>query len=167
ADYFGPPRLRNEPFTSHHFDIARSLQYVLEETVLELVEWLHGETKQDRLVMAGGVALNCVLNARIRDDSPFKEVWVQPAAGDSGTALGAALWADSKLRQATTKSFTMNHAYWRTSYTDDELADFLRKAKVPHVKMDDVAHETAQLLADNRIVGWFQGAMEYGPRALG
>lgn len=167
VDRFGPPRLRHEPFTSHHFDIARSLQYVLEETVLELVEWLHGETKQDRLVMAGGVALNCVLNARIRDDSPFKEVWVQPAAGDSGTALGAALWADSKLRRATTKSFTMNHAYWGPSYTDDELADFLRKAKVPHVKMDDVAHETAQLLADNRIVGWFQGAMEYGPRALG
>jgi len=167
ADYFGPPRLRNEPFTSRHFDIARSLQYVLEETVLELVHWLHGETGQDRLVMAGGVALNCVLNARIRDDGPFKEVWIQPAAGDSGTALGAALWADTKLRQATTKPFTMTHTYWGPSYSDSELADFLQKAKVPHVKMEDVAVETAQLLADNRIVGWFQGAMEFGPRALG
>jgi len=164
---FGPARLRDEPFTHHHFDIARSLQYVLEETVLELTLWLHSETKQRCLTLAGGVALNCVLNARIRDDGPFEQVWVQPAAGDSGTALGAALWADAKLRGEREKVFVMNHAYWGPSYNDDAIGDFLKKAKVPYVRMENVAEETAELLAANRIIGWFQGAMEYGPRALG
>ncbi|SKB87291.1 carbamoyltransferase [Parapedobacter luteus] len=164
---FGPARLRHAALTNHHFDIARSLQYVLEETVLELALWLHSETKQRYLTMAGGVALNCVLNARIRDDGPFEKVWVQPAAGDSGTALGAALWADAKLRGERQKAFIMSHAYWGPAYEDDVIADFLEKAKVPYTRMERVAEETAQLLAANRIVGWFQGAMEYGPRALG
>jgi carbamoyltransferase len=164
---FGPARLHRAPFTNHHFDIARSLQYVLEETVLELALWLHSETNQRNLTMAGGVALNCVLNSRIRDDGPFEQLWVQPAAGDSGTALGAALWADAKLRGARKKTFEMHHAYWGPSYEDDAIADFLEKAKVPYTRMENIAEETAQLLAANRIVGWFQGAMEYGPRALG
>lgn len=164
---FGPARLRHAPLTRHHFDIARSLQYVLEETVLELALWLHSETKQRYLTLAGGVALNCVLNARIRDDGPFEQVWVQPAAGDSGTALGAALWTDAKLRGERKKTFLMDHAYWGPSYDDDTIADFLKKAKVPYSRMENVAEETAQLLAANKIVGWFQGAMEYGPRALG
>lgn len=164
---FGAARLRHEPFTGHHFDIARSLQFVLEETVLELAHWLHDETGQRNLTMAGGVALNCVLNARIRDAGPFSEVWVQPAAGDSGTALGAAHWVDNKLRGETQKTFVMEHAYWGPAYSDDDIAAFLEKAKVPFTKMENVAEETAQLLAANRIVGWFQGGMEYGPRALG
>ncbi|GGC34518.1 carbamoyltransferase [Parapedobacter defluvii] len=164
---FGPARLRHEPFTNHHFDIARSLQYVLEETVLELTLWLHDETKQRCLTLAGGVALNCVLNARIRDDGPFEDVWIQPAAGDSGTALGAALWADAKLRGEHEKTFVMDHVYWGPSYADEAIADFLERAKVPYTRMEHVAEETAQLLADNCIIGWFQGAMEYGPRALG
>jgi len=164
---FGPSRKRYEPFTGHHFDIARSLQYVLEETVLELTLWLHEETKSQSLTLAGGVALNCVLNARIRDDGPFKQVWVQPAAGDSGTALGAALWADAKLRGDGEKRYVMNHVYLGPAYDDDFIGDFLRKAKVPHSRMKNIAAETAELLAANRIVGWFQGSMEYGPRALG
>src|SRR5690606_11058201 len=164
---FGPARLRDEPFTHQHFDTARSLQCVLEATVLGLTFWLHSETKQRCLTLAGGVALNCVLNARIRDDGPFEQVWVQPAAGDSGTALGAALWADAKLRGEREKVFVMNHAYWGPSYNDDAIGDFLKKAKVPYVRMENVAEETAELLAANRIIGWFQGAMEYGPRALG
>src|SRR5690606_7339004 len=164
---FGPSRKRYEPFTGHHFDIARSLQYVLEETVLELTLWLHEETKSQSLTLAGGVALNCVLNARIRDDGPFKQVWVQPAAGDSGTALGAALWADAKLRGDGEKRYVMNHVYLGPAYDDDFIGDFLRKTKVPHSRMKNIAAETAELLAANRIVGWFQGSMEYSPRALG
>src|SRR6185369_14955922 len=93
---FGPARERNAPFTEHHFNIARSLQFVLEEVVLELVHWLHRETREENLCLAGGVALNCVLNARIRDKGPFKNIWVQPAAGDAGTALGAAIWIDNQ-----------------------------------------------------------------------
>lgn len=164
---FGPARLRHEPFTNYHFDIARSLQYVLEETVLELALWLHSETKQRCLTLAGGVALNCVLNARIRDDGPFEQVWVQPAAGDSGTALGAALWTDAKLRGDREKAFVMDHVYCGPSYGDEAIGDFLEKAKVPYTRMENIAEETAELLAANRIIGWFQGAMEYGPRALG
>lgn len=85
---FGPPRRRGEALEQRHFDIAHSLQAALEETVLELASWLHEATESDRLCMAGGVALNCVMNARLRDQGPFKEIWIQPAAGDAGTALG-------------------------------------------------------------------------------
>jgi len=96
---FGQPRQSGDPFTALHFDIAHSLQKVLEETVLKLVDWLHAQTGMENLCLAGGVALNCVLNSVIRDKGPFKNVWVQPAAGDAGTALGAALWIDAQELQ--------------------------------------------------------------------
>jgi carbamoyltransferase len=164
---FGPKRLKDEPFVAHHFNIAHSLQYVLEETVLKLTAWLHEVTGQENLCLAGGVALNCVLNARIRDKSPFKNIWVQPASGDSGTALGAAIWIDKNERNSTSKDFVMDHCYWGPDYTDQEIEKFLTWAKVPYSKLEDVATETAQLLAENKIIGWFQGKMEFGPRALG
>jgi len=167
VERFGPARLRHEPFTAFHFDLARSLQYVLEESVLELVNWLQQTTKSKNLVMAGGVALNCVLNARIRDLSAFDQVWVQPAAGDSGTALGAAMHVDVNERKPNKRSFVMEHAYWGPSYSDAEIEAFLNLAKVPHQKMEDPATEVAALLAENMIIGWFQGRMEFGPRALG
>ncbi|MDB5110430.1 MAG: carbamoyltransferase [Mucilaginibacter sp.] len=164
---FGPARLRHEEFTGHHFNIARSLQLVLEETVLALVDWLYNETKEENLCMAGGVALNCVLNARIRDKSPFKNIWVQPAAGDSGTALGAAIWIDAKERKSTTKDFEMTHAYWGPDYSDEEIEKFIKWAKVPYKKLHNIAEETAEILAQDKIIGWYQGRMEFGPRALG
>ncbi|WP_069661071.1 carbamoyltransferase family protein [Arcticibacter eurypsychrophilus] len=164
---FGPTRLRHEEFTAHHFNIAHSLQFVLEETVLELTNWLYQKTKEENLCMAGGVALNCVLNARIRDRGPFKNIWVQPAAGDSGTALGAAEWIDAQERQSTTKDFTMDHVYWGPEYTDDDIEKFLKWAKVPYRKLDNVAEEGAEILAQDKIIGWYQGRMEFGPRALG
>ncbi|WP_353136852.1 carbamoyltransferase C-terminal domain-containing protein [Pseudopedobacter sp.] len=164
---FGPARLRGDDFTSHHFDIARSLQYVLEETVLEICDWLYDITGEENLCIAGGVGLNCVLNARIRDKSPFKNVWVQPAAGDSGTALGAALWIDAQLRETKDKDFVMEHVYWGPDYSDNEIEAFLKKSKIPYHQMNNVAEETASLLAENKIIGWFQGKMEYGPRSLG
>ncbi len=166
-DRFGPARLKDEPFTAFHFDLARSLQLVLEETVLKLVDYLYEVTKVPNLVMAGGVALNCVLNARIRDLGPFENVWVQPAAGDSGTALGAAMYVDINERKASKKEFIMDHVYWGPEYTDTEIVRFLDWAKVPFTKMEDVAAEASALLADNQIIGWFQGRMEFGPRALG
>jgi carbamoyltransferase len=164
---FGPARLRHEEFTGHHFNIARSLQLVLEETVLALVDWLYNETKEENLCMAGGVALNCVLNARIRDKSPFKNIWVQPAAGDSGTALGAAIWIDAKERKSTTNDFEMTHAYWGPDYSDEEIEKFIKWAKVPYKKLHNIAEETAEILAQDKIIGWYQGRMEFGPRALG
>jgi carbamoyltransferase len=164
---FGTARLRHEEFTNHHFNIARSLQLVLEETVLELVNWLHKETKEDNLCMAGGVALNCVLNARIRDIGPFKNIWVQPAAGDSGTAYGAAIWVDAKERKSTSKDFYMNHAYWGPAYSDTAIEQFLKWTKTPYKKLQNITEETANILAEDKIIGWFQGRMEFGPRALG
>src|SRR5207248_2454433 len=95
---FGPPRMKGDPLEQRHYDIAHSLQVVLEETVLQIVDWLHQATGAENLCMAGGVALNCVMNARVRDHGPFQRLWVQPAAGDAGTALGAALWIDALER---------------------------------------------------------------------
>jgi carbamoyltransferase len=164
---FGPARERGSAFTAHHFNIAHSLQVVLQERVLELAGWLQQQTQAENLCFAGGVALNCVLNAAIRDAGIFKNIWVQPAAGDAGTALGAAMWADAQQRPGEGRSFYMEHAYWGPDYDDAEIAKFLDWAKVPYRRMQDVAGETADLLAQGKIIGWFQGRMEFGPRALG
>jgi carbamoyltransferase len=164
---FGPARKKNDPFTKHHFNIAHSLQFVLEETVLELVHWLHRETGEENLCMAGGVALNCVLNARIRDKGPFKNLWVQPASGDAGTSLGAAIWVDVNEHKAVNKNYEMAHAYWGPDYSDEEIEKFLKWAKVPYRKLKNIAEETADILMQDKIIGWFQGRMEFGPRALG
>ena len=98
CERFGPSRQRGGPLEQRHYDIAHSLQVVLEEVVVQLAQWLHEATREDNLAMAGGVALNCVMNARLRDRGPFRRIWVQPAAGDAGTALGAALWVDAQQR---------------------------------------------------------------------
>src|ERR671933_504231 len=164
---FGPRRRRGELLEQRHYDIAHSLQVVLEETVLELLRWLHTATGLDRLCLAGGVALNCVLNARLRDRGPFKEIWVQPASGDAGTALGAAIYVDAEERGTGERGYRMDHAFLGPAYGDGEIEEFLRWAKVPYRRLAHIAEETAALLADDKIVGWFQGRMEYGPRALG
>ena len=116
--------------------------------------------------MAGGVALNCVMNARIRDAGHFRSVWVQPAAGDAGTALGAALWTDWQAR-GRVRAWNMDHAFFGPSYSDEEIEAFLKRGKLSFRKLNDVAGETAAILAQDKIVGWFQGRMEFGPRALG
>ncbi|MFA7388692.1 MAG: carbamoyltransferase N-terminal domain-containing protein, partial [Thiohalobacteraceae bacterium] len=108
---FGPARLRGGPLEQRHFDIASSLQQVLEETVLHMTRWLHRNTGEDNLCMAGGVALNCVMNGMLRERGPFRDIWVQPAAGDAGTALGAALWVDACQRPQAERYYSMEHAF--------------------------------------------------------
>jgi carbamoyltransferase len=164
---FGPIRKKGDDFTEHHFNIAHSLQTVLQESVLQLARWLYDETHEENLCMAGGVALNCVLNAYLRDHGPFKNIWVQPAAGDAGTALGAALWVDIQERKSKERNFIMDHAYWGPEYSDQAIEKFLNWAKVPYKKVENVAREAAELLAGDKIIGWYQGRMEFGPRALG
>ncbi|HTU23221.1 MAG TPA: carbamoyltransferase C-terminal domain-containing protein [Gemmataceae bacterium] len=164
---FGPARLRGAAIEPKHYDIAASLQVVLEETVLELARWLHEETKETALCLAGGVALNCVLNARLRDAGPFHRIWVQPAAGDAGTALGAALWVDARERGTQERSYTMQHAYLGPAYNDVEIEELLAWTKVPFRHLKHLAEGTAEILANDKIIGWFQGRMEFGPRALG
>jgi carbamoyltransferase len=167
ADRFGPPRLRGGPLEPRHYDVAHSLQVVLEETVLELAHWLHAASGCDALCMAGGVALNCVMNARLRDRGPFRDIWVQPAAGDAGTALGAALWVDSRERPGAGRRWRMDHAFLGPAFGEDEIEPFLRWSKLPYRRLSDLPGEVAAILEQGRVIGWSQGRMEFGPRALG
>jgi len=168
----GPPRHVDEPLGESHLDLAASVQDVLESTVLRLSAWLREASGERYVAMAGGVALNCVMNGRLRDSGIFDGIWVQPAAGDAGTALGAALWVDGRERGAGEGRFAprrwhMTHAYLGPGFSDEEIERQLRWAKLPYEAVADVAETAAELLADNRMVGWFQGRMEFGPRALG
>ncbi|CAH2798946.1 MAG: Carbamoyltransferase family protein [uncultured Paraburkholderia sp.] len=170
VERFGAARQRGGPLEQLHFDVASSLQRVLEETVLQLAGWLHERTGQRALCMAGGVALNCVMNSKVRDAGPFDEVWVQPAAGDAGTALGAALWIDHRERSARgdrQRHWQMDHAYLGPEYGEEEIEQFLRWSKIPHRRLDDIVGTAADLLADGKVIGWYQGRTEFGPRALG
>lgn len=164
---FGEPRTRGAPLLQHHFDIAQSLQQVLEDTVLQMARWLHDVTQSANLALAGGVALNCVMNARLRDAGPWQQLWVQPAAGDAGTALGAALWIDAQQRSDSQRRWRMAHAYLGPAFGDDEIEALLQQARLPYRRAHDLAAATAALLAQNKVIGWFQQRMEFGPRALG
>ncbi|AWI52610.1 carbamoyltransferase [Aquabacterium olei] len=176
----GAPREKGAPLEARHFDLAASLQSVLEDTVRSLAGWLQQRTGERQLAMAGGVALNCVMNARLRDSGLFDEVWVQPAAGDAGTALGAALWIDARERDAqpapkdraaptrlAPRAWRMEDALLGPDFDDDAIGALLTWAKLPARRLDDVEGETARLLAEGCVIGWFQGRMEFGPRALG
>jgi carbamoyltransferase len=163
---FGPRRALGEPLEQRHFDVAAGLQTVLEETVLDLARWLHARTGLPDLCLAGGVALNCVMNARLRDEGPFRRIFVQPAAGDAGTALGAASVVDARLR-GEPLPYTMNNAYLGPEFSDAEIQRALDRAKLRYSRPPDIADAVAALLAQDKIAGWFQGRMEFGPRALG
>ncbi|WP_182881501.1 carbamoyltransferase [Microbispora sp. H10949] len=155
---------KGEKWTSDHADLAASVQTRLEEVLLDLARWLHERTGARYLTMAGGVALNCVANTRLFAEGPFEDVWVQPAAGDSGTALGGAL----HLAQASgDRVAPMPGADLGRGWTDEELGAWLDVAKVPYERPADLAAAVAAELAADRVVAWFQGRAEYGPRALG
>jgi carbamoyltransferase len=145
-------------------DVASSVQTRLNEILVELAEDLHARTGERDLAMAGGVALNCVANSHLAEHGPFERVWVQPAAGDAGTALGAAMYVAAGGGDAVRP---MDGADLGRGWSDDEIAAVLREARVPHRRPEDIAEATAQVLADDGIVAWFQGRSEYGPRALG
>lgn len=164
---FGPARVRGTEFLPRHSDIAHSLQKVLEETVLEMANWLYRQTRSRNLCMAGGVALNCVLNSHLAKHGPFENIWVQPAAGDAGTSLGAALWLDRLQREDGSSRWAMDNAYLGRRYDDGEIGAFLARSGVKHRKLTNVAEAAAELLAEEKVIAWFQGRMEFGPRALG
>ncbi|MEU4835986.1 carbamoyltransferase C-terminal domain-containing protein [Streptosporangium sp. NPDC023615] len=153
-----------EPWSADHADLAASVQARLEEVLLELAAWLHGRTGDRYLTLAGGVALNCVANTRLLSQGPFEEVWVQPAAGDSGTALGGALHLARAHGEVTAP---MPGADLGRGWSEEELAAWLDVARVPYTRPRDLAAAVAAELAADRIVAWFQGRAEYGPRALG
>jgi carbamoyltransferase len=158
-----PARVPGGAWTQDHADAAASAQACLEEVLLGLARWLHDRTGEDVLTLAGGVALNCVANTRLHRETPFRRIWVQPAAGDAGTALGAAL----HVAQQKEAVEPMPTAALGRGWSDDELRAWLERAAVPYEEPDDIAETVAAELAEDGIVAWFQGRSEYGPRALG
>jgi carbamoyltransferase len=168
VDAFGPARLAGEPITALHEDIAASLQARLEEVSFHILNQLHQQTKTDRLCLAGGVAYNSVMNGKILLNTPFRELFVQPAAGDSGTALGVCYYIHNVILQQP-RSFVMEHAYTGPEFSNGQIHDVVRRSDFDWRELSDaeLTQAAAQAVADGKIVGWFQGRMEFGPRALG
>ncbi|MBI4016894.1 MAG: carbamoyltransferase [Candidatus Aenigmarchaeota archaeon] len=164
----GPRRMKESKVEEHHQNLAASLQKVFENVLFKMLRHLHKELKSNNLVLAGGCALNSVANGKITRNTPFKNVWAQPAADDAGGALGAALWAYHCVL-GNPRSFIMNHAYWGPEFSTEEVEQFLKMNNIIYktLKDDELTAVTAKLIFDNNVIGWFQGRMEWGPRALG
>jgi len=174
ALFGGPPRNAADPLTQRHMDLARSIQVVTEEVILRVCESARSETGQTNLCMAGGVALNCVANGRILREGPFERLWIQPAAGDAGGALGVALSISHEVAGAareldSKQPDAMSGGYLGPAFSPAEVVEQLAPySAVCHERPDErLFAEVATALADGMIVGWFQGRMEFGPRSLG
>jgi carbamoyltransferase len=164
----GPARDRREPMTQRHDNIAKSLQVVTEEILMHLLNRLHARTKVDRVCMTGGVAMNSVANGKITSRTPFREVYIPAGAADNGTSFGAAfhVWNRQLGRPRT---FIQDHAYWGCSSSTGDAVAAAQQLGVPYEVLEEsqLVQRTADLLIDGRVIGWFQGAMEFGARALG
>jgi carbamoyltransferase len=169
----GPPRAAESELTQREMDLAASIQVVTEEIMLNMARHVHRETGMENLCLAGGVALNCVGNGRLLREGPFKRLWIQPAAGDAGGALGVALTIHHRVlgnpRHHRSEGDSMHGSYLGPAFSDGEIAEFLTSVGAVYDKLSrtDLIDRTARVLADEKVVGWFQGRMEFGPRALG
>jgi carbamoyltransferase len=168
AEEFGPPRLARSELLQQHYDLAASVQAVLEENYFALLNHIQKETGQNAVCLAGGVALNCVANGMIFEKTDFRDVYIQPAAHDAGTSIGAALYVQHQILNQP-RSFVMRHVYYGPEYSDTDIQRDLDSAKTVWHKLaeDELLERTVDQIADGSIVGWFQGRMEFGPRALG
>jgi carbamoyltransferase len=170
--YFGEPPANYEELckvNEHYADIAASIQHVTEELLVGMSSALQRETGQKKLCIAGGVGLNSVANSRILRESGFDDIYIQPAAGDSGAAIGAALWAYNSLL-GNPRTFCMKHAYWGKHYSDAEISSFLTENNIQHRRFendDELLDQTVGRLINGKVIGWYQGRFEWGPRALG
>jgi carbamoyltransferase len=170
--YFGEPPANYEELckvNEHYADIAASIQHVTEELLVGMSSALQRETGQKKLCIAGGVGLNSVANSRILRESGFDDIYIQPAAGDSGAAIGAALWAYNSLL-GNPRTFCMKHAYWGKHYSDAEISSFLTENNIQHRRFendDELLDQTVGRLVNGKVIGWYQGRFEWGPRALG
>lgn len=175
-ELLGPARRPDEPLEARHEAIAASLQVVFEEAVVHVLKALYGRTRLPRLCLAGGCALNSVVNGKVRETTPFREVYIQPASADNGTALGAAFYVWHQML-GHPRDFIMEHGYWGPEFGDAEIEQALRVARdeidrgdcrvrrIPD--QDRLCHWTAERISEGKVVGWFQGRMEWGARALG
>lgn len=166
VEVFGKPRDSNGPFEDRHKNAAAAFQKVLEDRVLEICDILYEKTKADYLVISGGVSLNSVMNGRIVRESKFKDVYVMPAAGDNGTAIGAAYYLYNGILNKQ-RNFIHDNAYIGTSYNNDQIEKAIKGAKLKAKYEENICEKAAYLLSEGKIIGWFQGPMEIGPRALG
>ena len=167
-----PPRAPEARITQDDMDLARSVQEVTELVLLRMARYIRKQTNEKFLCLAGGVALNCVANGKILKERIFEDIWIQPAAGDAGGALGAAFYAWFKTlnncRDVTSDTgFIQRHSYLGPQYTDEDIREFLDDYRIPHERSQDICEKAAEFLADGKVVGWFSGRMEFGPRALG
>jgi carbamoyltransferase len=167
-DTFGPARSASEPLGTRQEDIAASLQARLEEVAFHILNQLYEKTRLSQLCLAGGVALNSVMNGKIPLNTPFKEVFVQPAAGDSGTAVGVCYYIHNMILHQP-RSFVMEHAYTGPEFGEGRIEQALNQSSLSRRKLSncELTKVAAHAIADGKIVGWFQGRMEFGPRALG
>jgi len=169
-ELFGQPQRPVEAdMTDFHRDIARSGQQIVEEIMVKMATHVRRETGMDNLCLAGGVGLNCVANWRILQESGFKEIFIQPAAGDSGGALGTAFYIYNTVLDQP-RAFQMDHALWGPEFDDRQIKTTLDSAEAIYTRVEDeneLLDRTAQMIADGLVVGWFQGRLEFGPRALG
>jgi len=169
----GPPRKPETKIEQRHMDLAASVQAVTEEIILKIVDYVHKVTNQENLCLAGGVALNCVANGRILREGPFKKIWIQPASSDAGGALGAALavWYISLNNERKTDGVNDFQAasYLGPQFSDQDIRKFLDSKRVPYQELNykDIPQKAAEIIASQKVLGWFQGRMEFGPRALG
>ncbi len=168
TDIFGKPRRKGEEVTKQHTDVAASVQTVIEEAIFHLVNHLYEVTKTDNLCMAGGVALNSVANGKLYKKTPFKEIFIQPAASDAGGSIGAALYVYHKLNNVQ-RDYIMKDVYLGPSFTLEDCKSALNERGIPYEKLreDELILKTAKALAEGKLICWFQGRMEWGPRALG
>src|SRR5262249_18604418 len=159
--------------TQKEMDLACSIQKVTEEIMLRLARSLHKETGLENLCLAGGVALNCVANARLLQEGPFKHIWIQPAAGDAGGAIGVSMTAAHRYfqtpRVTCRNTDSMKGSFLGPRFSNEEIEDFLKERNAPYVRLSDeqLFERVAEELAMEKVIGWFQGRMEFGPRALG
>ncbi len=169
----GPPRKPETKLTQKEMDLARSIQDVTEEIVLKLGKHVYKETGLKKLTLAGGVALNCVANGKLLREGPFEDIWIQPAAGDAGGALGAALigWYHyfENPRMADEKNDSQKGSYLGPEFNDEEILGFINQKEISYKKLEtnDIPKIVADLIEQEKVIGWFQGRMEFGPRALG
>jgi carbamoyltransferase len=163
-----PARDPESKLEQFHKDVAASLQKATDEIVVRMANHVYSETKLQNLCMAGGVALNCVANSKILQQTPFRNVFIQPAAGDAGGAVGTAFYIYNTLL-GNKREYVMNNAFLGPEYSDEEIAQFLERTGAAHRRFDrsELLQETAKRIADQSVIGWFQGRMEFGPRALG
>ncbi len=170
SDYFiekfGPKRAKKAKYTQHHYDIAYALQKIVEKTGVHLANHLYKQTRLPHLCMTGGVILNCLMNKRIIAETPFEDVFIQPIASDAGTSMGSALYYYHQIL-GQKRNFIFESSYLGNAFSNEEIESVLKEKQVQYHKSENIAKETAAKIADGKIVGWFQGRMEAGPRALG